>query len=100
MVKKIGAMIKQMRLEAGVLQKVLGEGLTSTSGLSRIERGEAEQDSFLLSALIQRLGKSMDRFEMTVSNDEYKLILLRAFLQESMSNDNLEEAIMSTKKYT
>ena len=49
MVKKIGAMIKQMRLEAGVLQKVLGEGLTSTSGLSRIERGEAEQDSFLLS---------------------------------------------------
>lgn len=96
MIQKIGSMVHQLRKKLMVKQEDLCRGLLSDSELSRVERGEKEGDSFLMTALFQRLGKSMDQFEMTVSNDEYKLILLRAFIQESMESgdyDRTEELI-------
>jgi len=86
MIQEIGSMVYQLRKKLFVTQESLSRGLLSTSELSRIERGEKDGDSFLMTALFQRLGKSMDQFEMTVSNEEYKLILLRAFIQESMES--------------
>ena len=96
MIQEIGSMVHQLRKKLMVTQEDLGRGLLSVSELSRIEGGEKAGDSFLMTALFQRLGKSMDQFEMTVSNDEYKLILLRAFIQESMESgdyDRTEELL-------
>lgn len=96
MIQEIGSMICQLRNKVFVTQESLGRGLLSVPELSRIENGEKESDSFLMTALFQRLGKSMDQFEMTVSNEEYKLILLRAFIQESMESgdyDRTEELL-------
>ena len=99
MIKEIGKMIQQMRTDAKISQKELGRGLLSIAELSRLESGEKEPDSFLLTALIQRLGKSMDRFEMVVSNDEYKMILLRAFLQENMLKKDFMHVEELIEKY-
>lgn len=96
MIQEIGSMIYQLRKKLYVTQESLCRGLLSETELSRIENGEKECDSFLMTALFQRLGKSMDQFEMTVPNDEYKLILLRAFIQESMESgdyDRTEELL-------
>ena len=108
MIQKIGSMVYQLRKKLYVSQERLGRGLLSGPELSRIENGDKEGDSFLMSALFQRLGKSMAQFEMTVTNDEYKLVLLRAFIQESMESgeynrteellDEYEASVESEKK--
>ena len=84
MIEEMGIMIQQLRKKVFASQENLSRGLLSAAEFSRIENGEKEADSFLMSALFQRLGKSMDQFEMAVSEEEYTLVLLRAFIQESM----------------
>lgn len=90
MIKEIGMMIYELRKRAYVSQETLGRGLISIADLSRIENGEREVDSFLMSALFQRLGIDMDQFEMTMSSDEYKLVLLRALLRESIESEDYD----------
>lgn len=99
MIQEIGSMVSQLRKKLAVSQEKLGRGLISDSELSRIEHGEKEGDSFLMTALFQRLGKSMDQFEMTVSNDEYQLILLRAFIQESMESGDYDRTVELLEEY-
>lgn len=99
MIQKIGSMVYQLRKKVFVSQENLSRGLLSVAELSRIENGEKEGDSFLMTALFQRLGKSMDQFEMTVSNAEYKLILLRAFIQESMESGDYDRTVELIDEY-
>lgn len=92
MIKQIGVMVRKQRKEVGLSQRMLCRGLCSTSELSKLESGERELDSFTLGALVQRLGKSMNQFEVLVSEDEYQLILARAVIQEALRTSRLEEA--------
>lgn len=57
MKRSIGEMIYKLRNAAGISQKELASGLLSIAELSRVEKGEREEDKFILEALFQRLGK-------------------------------------------
>lgn len=84
MMEYIGNMIFSLREEIGVSQKSLARGILSISELSRIERGEKETSKILLEALFQRLGKSIDKFEIIVSGEEYNIIFLRSLILKNM----------------
>lgn len=99
MIKKIGNMVYQLRKKVFVTQENLSRGLLCVAELSRIENGEREGDSFLMSALFQRLGKSMDPFEMTISSEEYNLVILRALIQENMESGDYGQARELLEEY-
>jgi len=99
MIIKIGEMIQRLRKELLVTQGDLARGLMSEADLSRLENGEKDGDCFLISALFQRLGKSMDQFEMSITDEEYTQILLRAFLQESMESKEYNRAREFLEEY-
>lgn len=83
MIRYMGSMISKLRQELKISQEQLGRGLTDIVELSRLENGGKETDRFLLEALFQRLGKSVDKFEMTISEEEYRLILLQSLILEN-----------------
>lgn len=85
MIHCMGSMILKLRQELKISQEQLGRGLTDIVELSRLENGGKETDRFLLEALFQRLGKSVDKFEVTVSDEEYRLILLRSLILENFT---------------
>lgn len=92
MIKQIGVMIRKQRKQVGLSQKMLCRGLCSVSDLSKLENGEREIDSITLSALVQRLGKSMNSFELMISEEEYQLILDRAMILELVQSGKLTDA--------
>lgn len=60
----IGTMIKRLREEQDVSQSQLCSGICSVATLSRVELGERDADFFLISRIIERLGYSVDKFEI------------------------------------
>lgn len=68
----------------GETQKNIAEGIISISELSRVERGEREIDYFTLQALFERLGKSIDKFEIAMSVNEYDAISYRVQIEQSI----------------
>ncbi len=97
--KRLGAMIKRLRKEAHLSQSVLCRGIISTSEMSRIENGEKEPDSFLLCALVQRLGKSLEEFEFTAAGNEYHMSSLRARIQNAMLQKEIDLAEQCLEQY-
>ena len=86
----IGKMIHTLREKAGISQKRLAEGILSIAELSRVENGEKEEDMFVLEALLQRLGKSADEFEMLTSSEEYRILLIKELITENLLDHNLQ----------
>lgn len=70
-VNSIGRLIKQRRENKKISQKLLCEGLCSVQKFSYIESGERVPNVFLLEALLQRLGVSIDEFEVVLYDNEY-----------------------------
>lgn len=77
-------MLYSMREEMGISQKELAGGLLSIPELSRLEKGEKTADKVLLEALFQRLGKSLDKLETAMSQEEYQIVFLRTCMLESL----------------
>ena len=73
----LGRMIWHIREEVERSQNDIARGLLSTAELCKIEYGEKEADYFLLEAIFQRLGKSIDKIEWIVTQEEYRLLYLR-----------------------
>lgn len=61
----------------GESQIYMAEGIVSISELSKIECGERQADYFTLQALFGRLGKSLDKLELAISDSDYEVISLR-----------------------
>ncbi|MGN0351585.1 MAG: helix-turn-helix transcriptional regulator [Roseburia sp.] len=88
----VGKMLLSLREERGISQAQLAKGITSVTKLSRIEAGESEADWFLLQALFQRLGKSIDKLELAVSYEEYHLYDLKMqSLQQLLAGKSIEK---------
>ena len=92
MIGQIGKMMRELREERRITQGELGRNIISTPELSRIENGEKEPDIFTLSALLQRLGKSLGLFEIMLSDNEYRLLELREAIQDCIRIGNYKEA--------
>lgn len=71
--KKItGQLISDIILKENVSQTALCRGLCSTSAFSRYLTGEREMDRLLFTVVLQRLGKSPDKFVTMLTEGEYR----------------------------
>ena len=99
MLYHVGNMLFKLREKMGVSQEWLGRGLTDKAELSRLENGGKEADRFLIEALFQRLGKSADKFEMAVSGEEYRLLLLHSLILEKLTEKDYAMAALFLEEY-
>ena len=72
MKKTLGQMLWEAIETGHVSQTDLCRGLCSTSALSRYLSGERRIDRLLLTALMQRLGLSPDKFGTVLTDEEYR----------------------------
>ena len=98
--EELGVMIKTIRRQKKIPQRILCRGVCSSPELSRFENGLREVDSFVLSTLLERLGKTMNPFEMVVSVDEYHLILLRTVIQNALLTGRMDVVEDALEEYS
>lgn len=77
----IGTLIHQHRLHQKLSQKILCQGICSTSKLSKIENGSLQPDVFLAEALLERLGFSSREFIFWGNAEEAKIHDLQNYLR-------------------
>lgn len=70
----IGEIIASIRCNKEYSRKKLCQGLCSERMLIKIENDEVDIDKFMLDMLLQRLGKSPDKLEMILTDEEYERI--------------------------
>lgn len=99
MLEMLGRMIWHIREEVERSQKDIARGLLSTAELCKIEYGEKEADYFLLEAIFQRLGKSIDKIEWIVTQEEYRLLYLRDEIVEALQKQKYETVEKLLEKY-
>ena len=99
MIQQLGVMLFKEREKMREPQKNIAEGIISISELCRVERGEKEIDYFTLQALFERLGKSIDKFELAVSDSEYEAIAYRADMEHNIENRVVEALEKLLSKY-
>ena len=63
--------LKRVRMESGVPEEVLAEGLMNVSRLSRIESGERTVCKTMRNCLLGRLGVAPDLYENLLDNEDY-----------------------------
>lgn len=74
MTLQVGKLIQHLRKQQGMTQQMLGAGIASKTVVSRIENGLVEPNLFTLNALFVRLGKSLEPFEIMISNRDLELL--------------------------
>lgn len=95
----IGTMLGMLRAKKGYPRGKLCRGLCTSQMLIKIEKGTCEVDKFLLDMLLQRLGKSPDKLEMILSEDEYKRVRLIDEIEESIWKGEREKALSLLAEY-
>lgn len=88
--KNVGKMIYSLRCEKEMTQEELACGILSVPELSRIESGMKPVSGVVFEALLQRLGKSMDRMEYVTSKEEYREICLREMIGQALACEEYE----------
>ena len=82
------------------LQQIeLCEGLCSLSTLSRIEKGGREVDSLISELLLNRLGKTSDKYEFILNEEDYILYEIRFSIEEAIEQKNVKKAEELLHKY-
>ena len=74
---KIGDIIKKKRIELGITQEQLCEGICEPSTLSKIENNRQAPTRTRFNAIMERLGLSQDFFYAVIDEDEYELYELK-----------------------
>lgn len=97
--KRIGNMLYELRESLGVSQSDLVECIMSISELSRLEAGKKEVDYVVLSTVFERLGKSLDKLELVVSEENYRILHLREEIQEALYARNYLEFSKKTDEF-
>ncbi|MDE6915428.1 MAG: transcriptional regulator [Lachnospiraceae bacterium] len=99
MLQQLGVMLCSERERMGKKQKDIADGIISIAELSRVEAGEQEIDYFTLQALFERLGKSIDKLEIAVSNSEYESISYRIGIERSIESWDCEKLAKLLSRY-
>ena len=95
----IGRIIEKLRQEKNYSRKKLSQGLCSTQMLIKIENNESDVDKFMSDILLQRLGKSPDKLEIIISNEEYRKIHIRDEIEELIWKRKRDEAEKLLSEY-
>ena len=95
----IGAIIAKLRCEKKYSRAKVCRGLCSTQMLIKIENDNADTDKFMLDMLLQRLGKSPDRLEVILSDEEYEKIYARDYIEELIWKNEKKQAYSFLEEY-
>lgn len=91
-VGEIQFLVSRIRKDKHISQWDLGKGICSGQQISKIEKGEALPDFFLMELLLQRLGTSTAKFEIALSLEEYEEIEARDDILDDLRTGRLEVA--------
>ena len=78
----LGEVIRQRRMELGLTQEQLCEGICEPMTISRFENGKQTPSRNRIIAILQRLGLPDNRFYALLSNKELELGNLEKELEE------------------
>lgn len=84
----IGAILGMERTELSLTIAKVCNGLCSASTYNRYEGGKMLPDKFMLSALLERMGKNPNRIVYTVTDEEHKLLDIRKKIIDSLSDED------------
>ena len=88
----LGKIIEKLRIEKNYSRRQLCQGLCSTQTLIKIETDQSDVDKFLADILLQRLGKSSDKLEIILSDEEYSKIYARDEIEELIWKKDRDKA--------
>lgn len=96
----IGKAIFHYRKKYRLSQNLICEGICSTVTLSRMEEGKREYDLYLSHQLLSRIGKTENRFEFVLEEEDYRLQCLRKEIQQSIKERRIKktEELLHTYK--
>lgn len=98
----VGNFIKQKRVELGITQEELCEGICSVTTLSRLENGEQTPRSSNVRALLQRLGYSGALFFQTAGKEEFEITGLQIELLQKYNQfdyGNAQKTLLKLSEY-
>lgn len=95
----IGNALLYYREQKHLSQAQVCEGICSEMTLSRIETGEREFDSMISETLLERVGKTANRFEFVLNNEDYILYELREKIKQHTNSGNVTIAKDCLIKY-
>lgn len=95
----VGNMILYYREKNGLTQRQLCRGICTEATICRIETGCREFDSLISETLLGRLGKTADRLEFILNDDDYMLNELRDDILAAIRNGDTGLAERLLKKY-
>ena len=96
----IGNALLYYREKKGLSQSQVCAGICPEMTLSRIETGEREFDSMISETLLERIGKTANRFEFVLNEKDYRLYELRERIKNYADKKdvrNLREELKSYK---
>ncbi len=95
----VGAMIKELRKGRGITRERLCRGLCTPQMLELIEKDACETDQYLFDILLQRLGKSPDKLELILSQEEYRRMRARDLIEELCWKKKKDKALYLLEQY-
>ena len=94
-----GILIGDIRRKSGIRAEELAQGLCTLGMLKSYETGNREPEKLLADALFQRMGKSVDKYDVMLDADEYRLAVERAKIPEYLTKNRLKEAEGAMEAY-
>ena len=95
----IGELLLNIREKRGLSQRELSLGLCEGRELSKIETGNKVPDTFLLDALMSRLGKTADKLEYIVSEKDYHFWVRRAAIERALEKKQYKKVEKKLSQY-
>lgn len=95
----IGDVIRDKRMQKGISVEKLAEGLYDSSMLMLIESGKRTPDRLMTDRLLDRLGISVDDYELFLDYDEYDRWLLRQRIVDAVLKEELPRAETMISQY-
>ncbi|MBO5097739.1 MAG: helix-turn-helix transcriptional regulator [Agathobacter sp.] len=94
MKNKLGKIIFSLREQQHISGKDIARGIISVADLSRIENGEREVDLIILEALFERMGKSLDKLELALPEEEFQIIKIRIQIVTALQRaENIDKLV-------
>ena len=95
----VGNVLLYYREKKKFTQLQLCEGICNEMTMSRIETGEREFDSLISDTLLERLGKTTNRLEFVLNDEDYYYYLLRENIVKAVFDERFELAKQYIKDY-
>lgn len=95
----LGLLLNDLYATNHISTTILSQGLCSPAMLKKYMTGQKKPKKLLGDALWQRAGKSMEKFEVFLEQDEYSLAIKRANIQFLIRHGKLSEALLAIEGY-